>query len=156
MISFKHILRDERILQVVLGVSTENFRQQAVEMDRLWQQSFERPGRRRAPGAGRKAVLVTAEDKLAFILFYLKVAPTFDLLGEFFGLDGSECCRWVHRLLPMLEEVLGQPQILPRQRMRAAGEFWAAFPQVREILQNSAERPVQHPKKNKPKPQVQN
>ena len=89
------IFKDERTLQAVLCVTADEFNSLVAGFERAWLRSLHRPGRLRAPGAGRKAVLDTPEQKLAFILFYLKVYPTFDLMGVFAGLDRSECCRWV-------------------------------------------------------------
>jgi hypothetical protein len=147
MFSLSRIFKDERTLQAVLCISAPNFHTLAGGLDTRFQQSLERPGRKRAPGAGRKAVLATAEDKLAFILFYLKVYPTFELLGVIVGLDRSECCRWVKRLLPMLEDVLGYQQVLPKRQIHSVEAFRAAFPQVHEVLLDGVERPVNRPQK---------
>jgi len=43
--------------------------------------------RQRKSGGGRKGVLSTPEQKLFFILFYLKNYPTFDVLGALFDLS---------------------------------------------------------------------
>ena len=147
MLPLQRIFNDARTLQAVLCISAENFHTLARDLERLHAKSYERPDRRRAVGAGRKSKLATPEDRLAFILFYLKVYPTFDLLGVFADLNRSECCRWVHHLLPLLERALGQRQLLPKRKIRSMAEFRAAFPQAREVLLDGAERPVQRPKK---------
>ena len=56
--------------------------------------------RKRRIGGGRKGVLNSMELKLFFILFYLKVYPTYDLASAIFGVDKSRVCRWVKELLP--------------------------------------------------------
>jgi hypothetical protein len=147
MINFERIFRDKRTLQAVFCISAENFCTLSRDLDRLHMKSYERSDRRRAVGAGRKPTLATAESRLGFILFYLKVYPTFDLMGVFFDLNRSECCRWVHHLLPLLEEVLGQRQLLPMRKIHTLEEFRAAFPHVHEVLLDGVERPVQRPKK---------
>jgi hypothetical protein len=146
MINLERIFRDERTLQAVLCISAEKFRALSDGLERLHRKSYEHPDRLRAVGAGRKPTLATPEARLAFILFYLKIYPTFDLMGVLFGPDRSECCRWMHHLLPLLEQTLGQRQLLPKRKIRTIEEFWAAFPQAREVLLDGAERPVNRPK----------
>ena len=41
---------------------------------------------------GKKGKLPTAHEKLTFLLYYLKVYPTFDVLGTQFGLNRSKAC----------------------------------------------------------------
>ena len=57
--------------------------------------SVEQPRQRRA-GGGRKGLLVSPEQKLLFLLFYLKTYPTFDVLGATFGLSRSKACERAH------------------------------------------------------------
>jgi hypothetical protein len=54
--------------------------------------------RRRKPGGGRKGVLSTPEQKLFFILFYLKNYPTFDVLGALFDLSPAKAEENVKKL----------------------------------------------------------
>ena len=85
--------------------------------------------RRRKPGAGRKSALASSEQKLLFALVYLKTYPLQALLGEVFGMDQSRANRWIHQLLPVLQQALKelgvQPARDPRQfarRERQRGE----------------------------------
>lgn len=48
--------------------------------------------------------LPRTEDKLLFILVYLKQAPSQELQGELFGLSQSNTNKWIHVLLPVLEQ----------------------------------------------------
>jgi hypothetical protein len=54
--------------------------------------------RKRRPGGGRKGALVTAENKLFFILYYLKNYPTFDVLAFTFEISLSKAQE--NRLVP--------------------------------------------------------
>ena len=109
----ERLLRDGRVLQSVLGTSRAEINALIPQLEEVWQQQLaQRPHRQRAVGAGAKGKLAGAERKLYLILFYLKVYPTFDLLSCFFPLHSSECCRWVHKLLPLLERVLGRQLVL--------------------------------------------
>ena len=69
--------------------------------------------RKRRGGGGRKGQLRTTEQKLLFILVYQKTYPLPALLGEVFGLSQSRANRWIHRLLPILQQALDDLGVLP-------------------------------------------
>src|SRR5215211_3359347 len=50
--------------------------------------------------------LPTPEDRLLFILVYLKQHPTHLLHGRLFGLRQSKATQWIHVLLPVLRNTL--------------------------------------------------
>ncbi|MBD2100977.1 transposase [Leptolyngbya sp. FACHB-261] len=102
--------------------------------------------RQRAPGAGRKHTLAEASGKLFFSLFYLKCYPTFDLASFFFGVNHSQCHRWLHQLLPILEQALGRELVLPKRNISSVEEFVQLFPEVKDVLVDGTERPIQRPK----------
>jgi hypothetical protein len=144
----ERLLRDGRMLQAVLGTSRAEIDALVPVLAAVWQQHLaQRPDRQRAVGAGAKGKLAGAERKLCFILFYLKVYPTFDVLSFFFALHSSQCCRWVHTLLPLLEQVLGRHLVLPQRQITSLAEFTAAFPGATEVLVDGMERPIQRPKR---------
>jgi hypothetical protein len=62
--------------------------------------------RQRSAGGGRKAALRGPEQKLLFILVYLKTYPLQVVMAELFGLSVSAVNQWIHRLLPVLQEAL--------------------------------------------------
>lgn len=105
-----------------------------------------KPKRQRVPGAGRKARLDATEDKLFYILFYCKCYPTFDLTSVLFDFDRSCAHGWVHRLLPILEQALGEKKALPVRKLRSVQEFVERFPEVRTVIFDGTERPIQRPK----------
>ena len=131
---YPRLFKDERTFQAILGISQSNFWKLSAEFEKRFLRTFERPDRKRAPGSGRKSGIPDGEDKLAFILFYIRVYPTFELMSVFWGLNRSECCRWVHRLLPILAETLGHRPSLPQRKIHSIEEFRAAFPQASGAL----------------------
>lgn len=135
-------------MQAVLGMSCEEFEILVPGIEKCYREELEqRPDREREVGAGAKGKLPDARAKLFFILFYMKVYPTFDLIGLFFDLNRSECCRWMHRLRPILEEVLRRKLVLPKRKISTVEEFYQAFPNAREVLVDGTERPIQRPTK---------
>ena len=102
--------------------------------------------RQRAKGAGRKPRLKTVEEKLIYILFYFKCYPTFDLAGILFDLDRSQANRWMHRLQKVLEKALGRKMALPKRKLTSMEEFIESFPEVKRVILDGTERPIQRPK----------
>ena len=102
--------------------------------------------RKRQPGAGRQPILVQEEDRLLFILFYLKTYPLQEVMGELFEMPTSTVNEWIHRLLPIVQQALDDLGVMPE---RNAGEF---AQQQRErsggkdIIIDGTERRRQRPK----------
>lgn len=105
----------------------------------------------RAYGGGRTGVLATIEDKLVFVLLYLKAYPTYDVLSAIFNLDRGPACRRVQQLLPVLEASLGRKIVLPARKITSIEEFYQKFPEAKDVLVDGTERPVQKPKDPKRK-----
>jgi Helix-turn-helix of DDE superfamily endonuclease len=76
-------------------------------------EGYERVGRRYLPY--RNSTLPTMEDKLLFILVYLKQAPTQEVQGSLFGMRQSKANMWIHLLHPVLTRALAQNGALPRR-----------------------------------------
>jgi hypothetical protein len=148
MLNLDRILKQDRLLRAMTGLNRQAFEDllpifiAAYESSR----SKEPQERQRAPGGGRKATLRTMEAKLFYILVYCKCYPTFDLLSVLFNFDRSCAHDWVHRLLPMLETALGAKQVLPVRKLASVEEFLERFPELKEVIVDGTERPVQRPK----------
>jgi len=82
-------------------------------------------------------------------LFYLKVYPTFDVAGFIFNVNRSQACRWMHKLLPIIEKALDRRFVLPKRKIETVDEFLKLFPDTKDIFADATERPVQRPSKNK-------
>src|SRR5262249_55437035 len=71
--------------------------------------------RKRLVQAGPRAVLSSIEDKLLFLLVYLKTYPLQVVLGELFGMGASQANYWLQRLLPVLQTALGDLGVMPER-----------------------------------------
>lgn len=145
---------NNRILKSLTGVSKTEFEGLTIQFDIVLQESLRIKKRRRAPGGGRIGVLKQSKEKLFFILFYLKVYPTYDLAGFFFETDRSRPCRWVKQYLPILERVLKKTRVLPKRQISSVEDFLKSFPDVSDIFLDGTERRIQRPKS--PKKQKKN
>jgi len=63
--------------------------------------------------------LPTPEDRLLFILVYLKQNPTQLLHGRLFGLRQSQATPWMHVFLPVLRNPLRTLRDAPSQSVEA-------------------------------------
>jgi hypothetical protein len=100
--------------------------------------------RRRAPGAGPRPTL-DPRDRLLMALFWLRVYPTYELLGFLFGLHHGNAVRNVADVLAVLESLGDFPFDRPdRDAARPAlGTLEAvmdAFPMVRLVVDTKEQR----------------
>lgn len=150
MLNLQRILKDDRLLRALTGLNRKAFEELKIAFEQELREE-ETPGRsqrkrRRAKGAGRKPRLETAEKKLIYILFYVKCYPTFDLAGILFDLDRSQANRWMHRLQKVLEKALGRKMALPKRKLSSIEEFKESFPEVKRVILDGTERPIQRAK----------
>jgi len=148
MLNIERILKQERLVRAMTGLNLKAFKALESSFEAAYQQSLNKleKQRKRQQGGGRKATLKTTLDKMLYILMYIKCYPTFDLMGVLFNFDRSCAHDWVHRLLPVLEAALGKKQVLPERKINSIAEFLEKFPEVKEIIIDGKERPVQRPK----------
>jgi hypothetical protein len=150
MLDIARILKSPRQTQALTGMSALEFELLIPQLARRLEiKAKSRAGRKRRVGGGRKGALLSFELKLFFILFYLKVYPTYDLASAVFGVDRSRVCRWVKELLPILEETLGINCVLPKRKVTSFKELFDTFPATQDLFIDGTERPINRPKKAK-------
>jgi hypothetical protein len=98
--------------------------------------------RERAAGAGRR-YCHGAADRLLMALMWLRVYPTYELLGFFFALHKRNAQLNVIAALEVLDSLGDPPLDRPgpdRKKARSAAEVMAAFPAVRVIIDAKEQR----------------
>jgi hypothetical protein len=147
MLDIERAMSQDRSLRALTGMNIQAFVRLMIPFYEAYQaaQTGESKLRQRAKGAGRKAKLESIEAKLFFILFYFKCYPTFDVAGILFEMDRSQANRWVHRLQSVLETALGKKMALPERKLESFEQFVQRFPEVREVIIDGTERPIQRP-----------
>lgn len=146
MLNIKRALKQDRLLRALTGLNLQAFETMLPAFSLIYEeQQVLKPRCQRDIGGGRKAKLVSPQEKLLFILFYFKCYPSFDLAGILFDLDRSQTNRWMHRLQPILSETLNQKMVLPMRRIRDVEEFVERFPEVQKVIIDGTERPIQRP-----------
>lgn len=142
-------LKDERQTRALTGVPAEKLVTLEAafalaledEKERAYREGVKEGKRERKPGGGQKGKLPTAYDKLIFVLYYLKVYPTFDVIGAQFGMSRSKACENLHRWLPILYKALENLGVMPHREFKTIEEFRAACAWVDDLLIDVTERP---------------
>jgi len=136
-----------RLCKALTGMSKEEFLVLVPTFQATWIEShFQKPNRIRKPGGGRRGKLPTIESKLFFILLYMKVYPTYDVLGFLTDRERTRCCRSVQTMLPILEKTLGRNLVLPKRKISSPEEFFRLFPEAKDVFIDGTERRVERPK----------
>lgn len=149
MLKVEKITKNDRQLKALTGLSIGEFELLLKSFAPLLYQQFASKQRQRKVGGGRKGALVDARSKLFYVLFYLKVYPTYDLAGFIFGVDRSRCCNWFKALCDIVQQALGRNIVLPKRQVRSMGELLEICPEIKDLFIDTTERKTQRPKKSK-------
>lgn len=144
MIDIVRAMQSERLMKALIGLTPVQFVELSTGFLPLlaWHDRTVRKIRTRR---GKPHTLDPME-KLFYILFYIRVYPTFDLAGWIFDVDGGTCNRWTAWFLPPLMAALGRELVLPARKARSAKELFDRLPEVKEVLIDGTERPRRRPK----------
>tara|TARA_B100001964_G_C14085389_1_gene532285 strand:- start:59 stop:946 length:888 start_codon:yes stop_codon:yes gene_type:complete len=142
-------VKSDRQMKALTGLSRYEYKQLLIVFEQVYLEMVKTKDRKRKYGGGRKGSLQNIAGKLFFILFYLKVYPTFDLAGFIFGVDRSRPCQWKKVFLPILEKALGRECVLPKRKITSVEEFLRCFPEVKDLFEDGTERPTRRPKNPK-------
>lgn len=148
-------IREERQKRALTGLSEKKWNQllpifaknYQAQKQKAYEQGLATGSRQRKPGGGRTSTLKEMEDKLDFILYYLKTYPTYDQLAERFNLARSSAHDQVKALLPILQASLADLGVLPYRHFESVAAFQALCEELdlEQILLDVTERPRQRP-----------
>ncbi|MCP3944549.1 MAG: transposase [Desulfobacteraceae bacterium] len=146
-------VRDDRQFKALTGVSQEQFEKLrkffAGVYEEMLQNAYEeavgRGERKRKRGGGRKGSLPTVGEKLFFVLYYLKVYPTFDVLASAFGMSRSKACENLHKIMPILHETLRRIGVVPIRRFESVEELKKVCEGIDIIIIDAVERAHRRP-----------
>lgn len=142
------ILRNSRLCQAIFGSSKEEIEKLLPRFNQcLIEYRFKlKPERKRKIGGGRKGDLPTNLDKLLYILMFLKIYPTYDVLSILANHQRSKCGDSVNFLLPVLEMTLGRELVLPERKAGSLEEVFERCPVLKDIFMDGTERRIQRPR----------
>lgn len=114
------------------GISHENFEYLVARLQRHFDMAKQKkPMKKR----GRKGAF-SLEDKLLLTLYYLRHYPTFELLGQFFGISESYANKIYHHTSGNLVKIL---HVSSRKKLMAA--------ELKAVIIDVSEQPIERPKK---------
>lgn len=140
-------IKNARQWQSTLGVSAKEFQHLLKIFEQCYTQKHEMSLEESMTRLGvDKPILFSYEECLFFVLFQLKNALTFDVLGLIFGTDGGNAQRNFERNLLILEDVLSNQKALPARDFATAEALNEFLKSEKDIIFDGTEFPIERPK----------
>lgn len=152
MLAFSTLRTERRKFLAFTGLTLKEFRALlpsfTAAYDRQYAGHKTQAGkkRKRQAGGGRRGLLPTPEQKLLFILVYLKAYPLQVVMGELFGVSQAAANQWVHRLLPVLQAALHALGVRPERDGRKFARSERRQAEAAAYIIDGTERRRQRPK----------
>ncbi len=148
MISLEHAKRSERLMRATTSLTVFEFDELARRFGAAWAEARTAKtaagtARQRRPGGGRKGCLVSAEQKLFFILLYFKAYPTQDVMGLLFGITQGQVSEWVRQLTAVAGQLM--PLHRPARQARDLNQLLREQPELEELIIDGTERRLPRP-----------
>ena len=120
--NFKNATTD-RTVKSLIGMSREKFDLLVPHFSSAYREIQEEQRQNkeimRLPAGGKKGVFSSHEERLFFVLFYLKTYPTFDVLGFHFGLSAGHAHDYIKFFTRVLNRALSNLEMLPAQEIES-------------------------------------
>jgi DDE superfamily endonuclease/Helix-turn-helix of DDE superfamily endonuclease len=152
MITYTELRSDRRKFLSLTGLTLPEFRLLLTSFARSYERLYPteltlagRP-RQRSAGGGRKGALHRPEQKLMFILVYLKTYPLQVVMSELFAVSQPAVNYWIHRLLPVLQGALDDLGVLPERDPRRFAQSQTPDEGEPRLIIDGTERRRQRPK----------
>src|SRR5437870_11767852 len=152
MTTYKALQTHRRQFLALTGLTLSEFQCLQTAFPQAYQQLYpanqtaEGKPRQRAGGGGCKGRLEQPEDKLLFLLVYLKTYPLQAVMGELFDLSTPRVNYWIHRLLPVLRSALDDLGVLPERDPTHFAQAQGASGKASRLIIDATERRRQRPK----------
>ena len=152
MINYQELMHQPQRLLALTSLTAAEFQHLLSAFARAYAEAY-RPDRtlqgqprQRWPGGGRRGALTGIEDKLLFVLVYVKTYPLQVVLGELFGISTSQAHYWLQRLLPVLRAALDRLGVLPERDGHHLAQTVGGFRSAPVLIIDGTERRRQGPK----------
>lgn len=152
MITHQALQADRRQFLALTGLTLSEFQRLLTVFPQAYRhiypadQTAEGQPRQRAMGGGCKGRLEQPEDKLLFLLVYLKTYPLQAVMAELFDLSLPRVNYWIHRLLPVLRSALDDLGVLPERDPKHFAQDQGDCGEAPRLIIDATERRRQRPK----------
>jgi len=125
--SYHQVKEHPKLLLAMTGLTHAEFHQLLTHFQGAFEQYVQqhyvdRDNRQRQYGGGRaESTLVNIEDKLLFILYYVKVYPLQEILAFEFGMVQSTANEGIHILSEVLKKALDHGRYVPERAPKQLG-----------------------------------
>jgi hypothetical protein len=149
MTIYEKLRRRPAVFRNLTGMSISEFetlyQQVGDNIESYDNMQLTRRERQRAVGAGRR-YQHDARNRLLMAMIWLRIYPTYEVLGFIFDLDKSNICRNLKGVLAVLNEQLSDEIEWPdkARRKQKMNQFMQEFPNVAAIV-DATEQPTQRP-----------
>jgi len=113
MLHYHEVKKHPKVLKAMTSLNEEEFNKLCESFEEAWNESTDS---RDPSTGGRPEKLLLIEDKLLFILFYLKTYPLQEVLGYLFSMTQSQANEWIYRLTQILQKALQKQNALPARK----------------------------------------
>ncbi len=150
ILQYNHLSGFRSVFQSMTGLPLSEFDglykdMQGYYVEAEWQR-LERADRQREIGAGHPFRLST-RDQILLTVVWLRLYPTYEVLGYLFGVSDTTTGRIIARIVPMLEQMGRDSMRLPkpsRKRRRQLDDLLRDIPELAVVV-DSFEQRVQRP-----------
>src|SRR6266498_5389820 len=148
--SYNQLKERPKLFLAMTGLTHAEFEQLLPHFQGTWDQYVEdnyidRDDRQHQYGGGKpESTLINIEDKLLFILYYVKVYPLQEILAFEFDMVQSTANQWMHILSEVLQNSLDHGGYLPERDAKQLSTVLESEP-VSTYGIDGTERPRQRP-----------
>lgn len=121
MFSYEDVKQHPELLLAMTSLRQAEFEKLIPQFQQAWdgyvkKAYIDRPDRQREYGGGQSEThIATIEDKLLFILYYMKAYPLQEIIAYEFGMTQSTANTWIHVLTTVLKNALDLGKHLPER-----------------------------------------
>lgn len=149
MLSYHRLQHSPRALRTFTGLDKNEFESLLLPFAQAWntqvyEHHIKQKTRQRRFGGGRKARLVSLEDKLLFLLFYCTVYPLQEVIACLFDMSQGRANEWMHKLSTVLQMALGDTLCLPERHPHNLEHVLALCVSV-DVIIDGTERRTRRP-----------
>ena len=124
MLCFTELIQNSCRFQALTGYTVDEFRALLSFFTVRFQDYVShftlegRPRQNRAYSTYKNSTFPTMEDKLLFILNYMKTYPIQQTQAQLFGIQQSQANQWIHLLSPLVKQALADCGEFPLEKRR--------------------------------------
>lgn len=141
-------IRSDRQMKANIGISFDEWHKLSLHFEEVHQDIYGVSLENKFKHLKKTPFLKTEKEVVFFVLFQLKNALTYDVLGAIFGMNTSNAQRNFKIYLPLLRLALDKMSVLPARSFDLP-EWDKIIEQEKEIFIDATEIPVQRPVNHK-------